>query len=148
MRVIRIALLVAMAFALTACFEGEPEFTEAEQVPEEERAALENGDEDDGAEDADADADAIATATFVAEDIEFTDAPDEVPAGLVEFELVNNGAAVHNVALDDLGNEVVVEASGGETATGTIELEPGTYEYHCDIPGHEDLMRGTFEVTE
>ena len=148
MRVIRTALLVALAFALAACFEGDPEFTEGEQVPEEERAALENGDEGDGADDADADAGGGTTATFVAEDIEFTDAPDEVPAGTVEFELENDGAAVHNVTLDDLGDEMVVEAQGGETATGSIELDPGTYEYHCDVPGHEDLMRGTFEVTE
>lgn len=143
----RIAALVAvLGLVLAGCLEGDPEFSEAEQLPAEEAAALGNGDEQDAGNGEDGGAD--ATATFVAVDNEFTDAPEQVSAGTVEFELVNEGNATHNVAIDDLGDEVVVESPGGDTAASTVELEPGEYEFHCEIPGHEQTMQGTLQVTE
>lgn len=144
MRTPVIALLIGLAAVLAACVEGEPEFTEAEQAPADERAALEG---DDGSGEAPADG-ADSAVRFVAVDIEYTEAPTEVPAGAVEFELVNEGNIQHNVVLDDLGDRLVVEAGAGETATGTVELEPGEYAFHCSIPGHEQAMQGTFTVSE
>lgn len=68
------------------------------------------------------------------------------PAGTIAFELTCEDAVNHNVVIDEL--DVEVAACGpGETGTGAIDLEPGTYTYVCTIPGHEATMRGTLEVS-
>lgn len=66
-------------------------------------------------------------------------------AGDVEFELVCEDAVNHNIVIDELDAEVAVCAPG-ETARGSIELDPGTYTYVCTVPGHEATMRGTLTV--
>ncbi|MFP4234897.1 MAG: cupredoxin domain-containing protein [Nitriliruptoraceae bacterium] len=66
-------------------------------------------------------------------------------AGVVEFELVCEDAANHNIVIDELDAEVAVCDPGG-TSRGSIELEPGTYTYVCTVPGHERTMRGTLTV--
>lgn len=147
MRKSRTALLIAVAFVLAGCFEGDPEFSEEERVPEEQRAELESGNGD-GEGDGEGSAEAGATATFVAVDIDFEEAPDEVPAGTVEFELTNEGSLYHNVVIENGAGEMVVEAEGGETATANVDLDPGEYSFHCDVPGHEGPMSGTLTVTE
>jgi len=76
-------------------------------------------------------------------DIDFESAPSTLPAGDTEITLQNNGAAAHNVTIND---EVIVEAQGGQSATGTVSLEPGTYEFLCSVPGHESLMNGELTV--
>jgi uncharacterized cupredoxin-like copper-binding protein len=58
--------------------------------------------------------------------------------------LVNEGQAMHDVTIRELGDSPVVEAAGGETASATITLEPGTYEFFCSVPGHEPLRNGEF----
>jgi plastocyanin len=79
------------------------------------------------------------TASFVAVDIDFTEAPEQVAAGAVEVELVNDGELPHNVVFEGVeGDSPVVEAGPGESATGTVELEPGEYTAYCGVPGHRD----------
>lgn len=81
---------------------------------------------------------------WVAVDIDFTDAPSTIPSGEVEIALKNDGAILHNVVLE--GTDVKVEAAGGQAASETFTLEPGTYTYYCDVPGHRSAgMEG--EVT-
>lgn len=85
--------------------------------------------------------------TFVAIDIDYEQAPTEVPAGDVVFALENSGAILHNVVLEEPGDVLVVEAQGGETAVQNIQLEPGDYTYFCSVPGHRQAgMEGTFTV--
>ena len=72
------------------------------------------------------------------------EAPAEAKAG-AEIALENQGQTVHNVTIDD---KVIVEAQAGTTAKAALELEPGTYDFVCSVPGHEKLMSGTVEVTE
>lgn len=104
--------------------------------------------DDPGGEDvADAAAEDSDQLTFTAVDIDFSEAPTEpVPAGEKQVVLVNEGVSIHNVTIPALGDEPVVEADGGETSTALVELEPGTYEYFCNIPGHESSMEGEFTV--
>lgn len=84
---------------------------------------------------------------FVAVDIAFEEAPTTASAGEATIALDNQGAALHDVTFEELGDEPVVEAEGGETATGTVELEPGTLTYYCSVPGHRQAgMEGTLEV--
>lgn len=82
---------------------------------------------------------------WVAEDIEYVEAPESAPAGEVTIAIDNQGASLHDVTIEAL--DVKVEAEGGETASETVEVEPGTYEYHCSVPGHAETMSGeiTFE---
>lgn len=140
-RILSVGLAAVLALALASCSPQEPDVTPEQQVGAEQRPEPEEENGEGGGEEP-----AGETVTFVAVDIAFEEAPSEVPAGSVTFELVNDGGIMHNVVVDDLG-EKVVEAQGGETATGTVELEPGEYRYHCDVPGHESGMNGTFTVS-
>lgn len=149
-RTLRIAMIVVTGLLLTGCLSAEPKVAEVEQVAAVQReqieateaAAGEGGGEGEGAAGG-------ATAEFVAIDLAYEAAPTEVAAGTVEFALDNQGAIEHNVVIEELDDEVVVEAPGGGTDTGTVELEPGEYTYYCDIAGHRAAgMEGTLTVTE
>lgn len=91
-----------------------------------------------------------ASAEFVAVDIDWEDAPDELPAGETNLVLDNQGEIEHTLAFEGIeGGEPVVEAEPGETAEATTQLEPGTYTYYCTVGNHREAgMEGTLEVTE
>lgn len=112
-------------------------------VHEEEEEGGEGGAEEEGEGGAEFPADALV---FVAVDIEFEEAASTAEAGEVTIGLDNQGGALHDVTIEEEGDETVAEADGGETDTGTIELEPGTYTYYCSVPGHRATMEGTLEV--
>lgn len=68
--------------------------------------------------------------------------------GDLTFELTCEGAAEHNVVIEEAGDELVVECKGGATETGEVTLEPGTYTFYCSIPGHRSAgMEGTLTVS-
>lgn len=90
---------------------------------------------------------AAAPGTFVAIDIEWESAPESLPAGETELTLVNEGAAPHTIAFEGVnGDEPVAEAQGGETTTGTVTLDPGSYTFYCTVPGHRPTMQGDIVV--
>jgi plastocyanin len=137
-----VALIVALGLA--ACSRQEPEISVNEQVPaaaRTEEAAAEGDEEGNGGE---ASGDAV---TIEAIDIDYVGAPESVPAGDVTFALNNTGNLEHNIVIEELGDELVVEAQGGETAEGTVTLEPGTYTLYCSIPGHRSTMEEVVEAT-
>lgn len=68
-------------------------------------------------------------------------------AGEIEFTLENTGGVEHDLVIEEAGDEQVVHADPGETATGSITLEAGTYTYYCQVPGHRTSMEGTLEVS-
>lgn len=65
-------------------------------------------------------------------------------AGTIDVELTCEPGVNHNIEID---GELVAECDAGETATGSIELDAGEYEYVCTVPGHEERMRGTLTVS-
>lgn len=71
-----------------------------------------------------------------------------VTAGEVTVELTSEAAVQHNVVIEGvLDDQPVVEAAAGETATGTVALEEGSYAFYCSVPGHREAgMQGTVEV--
>jgi plastocyanin len=108
-------------------------------------AACGGGDDGDtGGDGATADGGVI---TIEAGDLYFD--PEEVSAeaGTVEFSLVNVGAVEHDLVIEEAGDTEVAFAEPGETVTGSIELEAGTYTYYCSVPGHRAAMEGTLEVS-
>lgn len=147
MKTLSLAIVAVLAVAMTGCTLQEPDVTPEDQVGAEQRPEpAEEGDGEgngEGGGNGEGSGEAI---TFTAVDISFEEAPTEVPAGSVTIELVNDGSAPHDVTIEEL-DETVVEASGGESATGTVDLEPGEYNYFCSVPGHKSSMNGTFTVS-
>jgi uncharacterized cupredoxin-like copper-binding protein len=73
----------------------------------------------------------------------------QAPAGTITFVVQNNGHAPHNFAIKGNGVEKEIPLlESGQSATLTVDLSPGTYEYECTVPGHAMAgMRGTLTVT-
>jgi plastocyanin len=85
---------------------------------------------------------------WIAIDIEYQQAPEALPPGDITVTLENEGTIEHNVVFEELGDQLVVEAPGGESATGNVTLEAGEYTYYCSVPGHRTTMEGTLVVEE
>ena len=95
------------------------------------------------------DAPADATAELVAVDNAFE--PDElsVPAGRVEFVVVNEGAVPHTFVIAGVGFKLKLFDPDGGQATGVTELQPGEVLFYCDIEGHREAgMEGVLTVEE
>lgn len=79
-------------------------------------------------------------------DIYFDPTELTIPADTpTEIHFVNQGAAVHDFTIDDLG--IHVSLNPGEEATEAITAAAGTYDFYCSVPGHKDAgMVGTLTV--
>lgn len=89
------------------------------------------------------------TLAFVANDqLQFDQAPEQTSAGRHAVDLVVEGSINHNVVFAGVADDLpVVEADGGQTTSGSVELQPGTYTYYCSVPGHRSArMEGTLTV--
>lgn len=78
------------------------------------------------------------------------------PSGAkTEFDVVNQGAIIHNFSVDAHGNDglanlgVSVTLQPGGNQTVSVDAPAGDYYFYCNIPGHEAAgMRGYFSVAE
>lgn len=79
--------------------------------------------------------------------IAWTEEPEgPVPAGEQTVALTLEGLP-HTVVFEGVnGDEPIVAGDSEGVFTGTVTLEPGTYTYYCDIPGHESGMTGELTV--
>lgn len=146
-RLLRVTVTVITGLLLTGCLSSEPKVAEVEQVAAVQREAMEATEAAQG--DGGAEGEGGGTATWVAIDIAYSEAPSELAAGEVPIELINEGAIEHNVVIEELGDELILEAPGGESDSGSFTFEPGEYTYYCSIPGHRAAgMEGTMTVTE
>jgi plastocyanin len=148
-RIRPLVLVLAALLALAGCSRQEPEVSVNDQLPADQRTEEEGAGEGGEGEGAEGEGAGGGEAlTFVAADIEWADAPAEAPAGSVAMELVNEGAILHNLVIEELGDELVAEAQGGQSATGTVTLEAGDYTFYCSVPGHRAAgMEGTLTVS-
>lgn len=73
----------------------------------------------------------------------------QLKAGTITFVVRNDGFMTHDFAIRGNGvNEKTPMLNSGESATLTVNLEPGTYTYECTMPGHaQGGMTGTFTVS-
>lgn len=71
------------------------------------------------------------------------------PAGSVAFELTSEATVRHTLAIEGVSSgDPIVEAEAGQTSSGTVTLEPGTYTFFCDVPGHREAgMEGTLDIS-
>ncbi len=142
-----VILIAFTAFALTGCFSGEPKVAVADQVGAEQAQALAAAEQGATPAPGGGGGEGGESVPFVAVDIAYEEAPEQVPAGALTFALDNQGAIEHNVVIEELGDQVVVTALGGESATGNVTLEPGSYTYYCSIAGHRAAgMEGSLEA--
>jgi plastocyanin len=130
MRFRLLALVAALAMALAAC----------------------GGGTDDTTDDAGADAPAAeaGAATFVGDDaLQWSSAPAEAELvdGSLEVTIECDGAVPHNIVFEGVDDDAIIaECEGNDSGTGTVTVEPGTYTYYCQIPGHREAgMEG--EIT-
>lgn len=89
------------------------------------------------------------------DDFRFQPARVTVEAGSYEIVFENKGVNLHQLALSGQGEHEephhgdTHEVSSGKTKTIEVDLEAGTYEYACHVPGHYEAgMKGTLTVTE
>ncbi|NED97650.1 hypothetical protein G1H11_20330 [Phytoactinopolyspora alkaliphila] len=150
-----IALAAVGAIGLAGC--GGDDADPAADMPAETEPAEDALTEDDTAEDDPAegepaeedpaeDGDVVETINVEAGDLYFEGIPDTLPAGTIEIVLDNVGDMPHDVTIEELDDLLVVAAGGGESATGTVTLEPGEYTFYCAVPGHRPQMEVTVTV--
>lgn len=96
----------------------------------------------DGGSDTDATAPEDGVVTVRAVDFGFEPNALVVEAGDVTVDLENAGRARHTFTVDDL--DVDRDLDPGEKATIKVTLEPGEYDFHCEI--HPGTMKGTVTV--
>ncbi len=73
--------------------------------------------------------------------LKFDPAELTAKAGRIKFVHENGGGIIHSFVVK---GELRIANNGDDTVT----LEPGTYEYYCDVPGHQaGGMHGTLTVT-
>ena len=70
------------------------------------------------------------------------------PAGQVTISMENPSPVPHNVSLRGKGvNEEGDTVQGKGKSTVEAQVEPGSYEFYCSVPGHEEGgMKGTLTV--
>lgn len=81
--------------------------------------------------------------------LQFSKTDITAPAGEITFELICEPAVDHDITIEyeDADDETVVVCDAGETATGSITMEPGEYVFYCSIPGHRSAgMEGMLNV--
>jgi uncharacterized cupredoxin-like copper-binding protein len=73
----------------------------------------------------------------------------QAAAGTITFVVQNTGHAAHDFAIKGSGvDQKTPRLESGRSATLTVTLSPGTYEYECTVPGHAMAgMQGTLTVT-
>ena len=81
-------------------------------------------------------------------DIGFEPKALSAKAGLIEIRYRNGGEAPHTFLIEGM-YEVFMEVEfPGETDSYKVRLDPGTYTFYCDVPGHRAAgMEGTLTVT-
>lgn len=79
---------------------------------------------------------------------EFAFDPDELilsPGAIITLD--NQGLVIHNMEIEGVTG-FLIEAQAGQSASGSIDVDPGEYVIFCSIPGHREAgMVGTLTVT-
>jgi plastocyanin len=88
--------------------------------------------------------------TVTASDFDLQADEDSFTAGEVQFTLVNDGGATHDLVVERDGQEIAAAdaADPGQSSTVTVTLEPGEYVLYCSIANHRAMgMETTIRVS-
>lgn len=92
-------------------------------------------------------ADGPAAVTIEAHDVYFDIERITAPAGDLDVTLVEEGNQVHTFVVAGVDDFKLEVSSGRSQDRGVVTLQPGQYEYYCDVPGHRGQgMTGTLVV--
>ena len=80
--------------------------------------------------------------------LKFDKAALDAPAGPVTIDMTNPAPVPHDISLRGAGvDQHGKQVSGGDKSTVQADVKPGTYEFYCSVPGHEQAgMKGTLTV--
>ncbi|ASU84188.1 hypothetical protein CDO52_16565 [Nocardiopsis gilva YIM 90087] len=147
------AAALAALLGLAACGGQEQEPTAedtitTEQETEQDTGGGTAGDTEDTGEETPDDETTAETVPVKASEFSFAGIPDTLPAGTIKFDFDNVGQAQHNLVIEEIGDQKVVEAGPGEQASGTVDLEPGEYTIYCSIGNHREQGMETTVTVE
>jgi plastocyanin len=93
--------------------------------------------------------DSSMTVNVVISDFKYSLDPTTAHAGTIRFVVANTGSTPHDFAITVAGHQYKTSLlQSGARESLTVNLQPGTYDYICSVPGHDMLgMRGVFVVT-
>jgi uncharacterized cupredoxin-like copper-binding protein len=74
--------------------------------------------------------------TVIAGDIFAKPKEATVAAGQVKVTYVNEGQIMHTLVIEGNKDLRLLVEENGEEDTGSVELQPGDYNFYCDVPGH------------
>lgn len=76
--------------------------------------------------------------------------PSSIPAGVISFEVENNGDEDHGFVIEGPGvSERLEELDPGERGVATVTITPGTYTVYSPVDSdREDGLEATLQVTE
>jgi uncharacterized cupredoxin-like copper-binding protein len=61
-------------------------------------------------------------------------------AGTYTFDVKNDGKVPHNLTIDGPGGKKATpDLAAGKSASLTVALKPGSYDFFCSVPGHKQL---------
>jgi plastocyanin len=82
-------------------------------------------------------------------DLAFDQKDVNANAGNVTVSFDNKQATPHDVVIEDSSGQELAKTDliSSQTASTTADLQPGTYTFFCDVPGHREAgMEGTLTV--
>jgi len=91
----------------------------------------------------------VDIATPSGSDLAFDQTDVSTKAGSVTVSFDNKQATPHDVVIEDSSGQELAKTDliSSQTVTTTADLQPGTYTFFCDVPGHREAgMEGTLTV--
>jgi len=60
--------------------------------------------------------------------------------GTYTFDVANDGKVTHNLTVSGPGGKKKTpDIAAGKSASLTVELKAGSYDFYCSVPGHKQL---------
>jgi plastocyanin len=85
--------------------------------------------------------------TITAFDLGFRETEATAASGEVDIQYRNEGELPHTLVFEGAPGAFKLEVPAGGTSPGKVKLDPGIYQYYCDLPGHRAAgMEGRLAV--
>ncbi len=138
---ISLAVLAVGSFALSACGSSDDGSSSSTEASTADTAASSSSSSASGA--------TIDVAADPSGSLAFTETELSAPAGSDTISFTNDSSTPHNVVIEGSDGSDVTETDTiqADSTTATADLQPGTYTFYCDVPGHREAgMEGTLTV--
>lgn len=137
--IVALAAVLLAAFALTAC--GDDDSSSDSGSSEPETSAETTTTEESGQESSNGSSGGKGGTIEIEadpEELAYTTGSLETNAGEVTIEFTNPASIGHDVQIENSDGETVggTDVITDDSATATVDLEPGTYTYYCSVPSH------------